>query len=164
MIYSRDTVRHVADWLATEFTDSVQTFEDPERLTVIFRVVDDAGSEAELELSLEALEDHSSDTIVSDLANQAVPARLRRDPTLRLQYFSDRLVPHGERRSFVCDGQLFSAVRDASHCVLFYASDGSQLHEQLPTPHVLHTSLFKRSLGNLCDDVQRPTRGPNHSP
>jgi hypothetical protein len=160
-MFDDDAIQGIASWFGQQFgMTTAQAHALPDRDVVLFRVeFREQRPSLELELSEEALEDNEPEAIIEDLARQSIPGRLSADPTMRLSYYADRIVPRFERHYVQCDGKGYRIVRDASHAVrIFDAQD--QLLQNTPSPlPVLPTSVFRRLKQQWCEDI-RAWRGP----
>lgn len=158
---TEETVNQIASWIAQQLGGvQVAHAYDFDRDATVFRPQKPGVKMGEIEISDEALGDHTVETIIGDLARHAVPKRLSDDPTMRLAYTVDRDVPHLETRPVTCDGRQYRFVRDSHHAVRVYTSD-DQLLERLSSPlPVLSVSLFRRDLADLQQNV-RDWRGPS---
>ena len=153
---TNDAINGIAAWLGRQLaTANVRARADANRDVVLFRIEPGDGSaERELEISGEALDDQTPETIIADLSRQEVPQRLSRDATMRLAYTTDREVPHFETRLVICDGRNYRIVRGDDHTVRIFASTG-RLLEQTPSPlSVLETSIFRGPPERWWDDIR----------
>jgi hypothetical protein len=156
MHQNADSINGIASWLQVKLAAGVTTRAEFDSEVVVFRVQPVTGGAAmELAISEEALGDHPPDEVIADLAALDIPDRLRRDPTMRLAYSTDRDVPHLETRYVDCDGRRYRLVRDSQHAVRAY-DQSDNLLPSLPSPlPILQVSLFRRGLTQLQDDIRQ---------
>src|SRR5687767_479238 len=121
---SDDSINRIAAWLGAQLkSPSVRVQRDFDREAIVFHIAAVDAGIGDLEISQEAIDDHAPDIVISDLQTHDVPARLRRDPTMRLAYSRDRDVPHLETRWIICDRKRYRFVRDSDHTVRVYDSN-----------------------------------------
>ena len=143
----RDTVEALASWLVHLFPGgTVATLADPERHVMVFSItLKDDPEPRSFEATEEALNDHPPARIIRDLERQRIPALLKRDPTLRPRYSTDRRIPHLESLEVSCDNRSYRVLRDSSHNVVIL--DASQrLLARLPAGAMVRDdSIFRRA-------------------
>jgi hypothetical protein len=150
----RAGVRAVQDWLANLFPDSrIQSHEDFDRDTWVFRVFPVVGRAGELELSREVLERDDPEAIKGALADSDASERMHRDPTVRVQYFSSG-VNGFETRLLNCDGRMYRIVRDGSHNIAVFDSADQRLKNTPKIPAVFQGSIFDRPASDWCEQVR----------
>jgi hypothetical protein len=124
--------------------ESIEHFDLFDRSVTVLRArMPKPGKNLEIEVSEEALDDHPVDVILEDWRAQNVPARLLSDPTMRLKYYTDRIVPHFETLGVICSGRRYRVVRDSAHNVRVYDSDDRPL-ERLPQQLLVLTGSIHR--------------------
>jgi len=161
MTVPKDTVEALTSWFLKVFPAATSdTRADPDREVVVFSVTpQDASGTRSFEVTDEALNDHPPESIIRDLERQRIPALLKRDPTLRPRYSTDRRIPHLETREVICDRQAYRVVRDSGHNLAVYDSNGGRLAKTPTGLWVMDASIFNRSEAEWCQDI-RNWRGP----
>lgn len=109
----------------------------------------------ELEIAGNAMDDYTTDQILADLDASAVPARLVKDPSLRLQYHADRSIPHFETKHIRCDDRAYRIVRDSKHHVLVFDVVDKVLQNMPKDVLGLSESIFRRHDQQWREDVRR---------
>jgi hypothetical protein len=143
----------VQKWLAAQFPEAtIVTGEIFDRESTLFRVHTKAGPYPELEILREVLEDKSPDTLVRELAKSDALERLRRDPSVRIQYFRSG-INHFETRYVQCDNRHYRIVRDDKHNVTIFDYDDRRLANMPPQMLVLPASIFDLQVGEWCTRI-----------
>jgi hypothetical protein len=136
------------------FPDSrVESQEIFDRETHLFRIHLPTGRASELEVSREVLDHEPPEAIVNELSQSDSAERLRRDPSVRVQYFSSG-IDHFETRYVLCDGRQYRVVRDDKHNVSIFDSSDNLL---LNTPRqmlVRPTSIFRSREADWRDQIR----------
>jgi hypothetical protein len=147
-------VESIRQWLASQFPSSTidsQSIFDTE--THLFRVHQQKGQHPELEVSREVLERHAPEALVRELAQSDAIERMKRDPSVRIQYFGSG-IHHFETRYVRCDSTQYRIVRDDKHNVSIFDSGDKLLAK---TPHhmsVLSGSIFRVQESEWCAKIR----------
>ena len=162
MTAPKNTVDALTSWFLQVFPGGAsKTRAEPDREVVVFSVTPhDASGTRSFEVTDEALNDHPPESIIRDLERQRIPALLKRDPTLRPRYSTDRRIPHVETREVRCDRRTYRVVRDSGHNVVVYDSKDRRLAKTPTGLWVMDASIFARPKAEWCQDI-RNWRGPS---
>ena len=152
-----DTVEALASWLLHLFPGgTVANVADPERDVVVFSITPkDEPEPRSFEATAEALNDLPPEGIIRDLERQRIPALLRRDPTLRPCYSSDRRIPHVESLQVSCDNRSYRVLRDSSHNVVILDASQRRLARLPAGPMVRDDSIFRRAPAEWHRDIRK---------
>lgn len=156
-----DTVEALASWLVHLFPGgTVATLADPERDVMVFSITPkDDPEPRSFEATEEALNSHPPEGIIRDLERQRIPALLKRDPTLRPCYSTERRIPHLESLQVSCDNRSYRVVRDSSHNVVIFDASHRRLARLPAAPMVRDDSIFQRPPSEWYRDI-RKARAP----
>ena len=159
---SQDSVAGLTSWIARQYPGAdVSARADAIRDVIVFSATPTDGSGTRmLEITDEAMADVPVVTIIEDLEQQGVPSLLRRDPTMRRTYSSDRKVPHFEQLRIECGGRQYRVVRDSSHNVRIFDDQDLPLDKLPPSVLAMDASIFRRPMIHWCTDVSK-WRGPS---
>jgi hypothetical protein len=151
-----DIVEGIAVWFSSHFPGSQPSARaEPVRDVIVFGARQQTGPLlAEFEVSDEALQDHSAETIATDLTQQRLIDRVRRDPTMRLRYTTDRRLSSIEVLTVHCDGRRYTVTRDDAHNVRVYDANGAILRRHPETLLVLPSSVFKRPIDSWQQEIR----------
>jgi hypothetical protein len=146
----------VADWLGKQLgAERTRIVDDFDREVVVVCCHKPGSDAAELELSYEALESFDVSQILHDLEGDGIQERLSRDPSVRLQYGTDRRLHHFETRLIQCDGKSYRVVRDAEHNVFIFDNKGKPLASIPAGPLVMGVSIYQKDVSRWCEDVRK---------
>lgn len=151
----KDTTEAIAAWLVGQFKDAAPSAIASSVDGIVFRAVGQDGSTlGEIEVSDEALADHPPEVIIGDLERAGAADHLRRDPSVRLSYLTDRRVYNFESLVVECDGRQYRVVRDAHHNVQIFDASGAALLNRPAAPLVLPMSIHRRAVSRWCDEIR----------
>lgn len=148
------TVQAIREWLTVEFSGSTvnsQNIFDKE--TELFRVHVAKGHQPELEVSREILERQATAAVLKELKESDSIERMKRDPSVRIQYF-DSGIHHFETRYVRCDDNSYRVVRDEKHNVTIYDSADRRLSQTPKTVLNLPASIFQVSADEWCSRIR----------
>jgi hypothetical protein len=152
-----DTVEALASWLLHLFPGgTVATVADPERNVMVFSITPkDEPEPRSFEATEEALNEHPPNGIIRDLERQRIPALLKRDPTVRPCYSTDRRIPHVECLQVSCDNRVYRVLRDTSHTVVILDASHRRLARLPAGPMVRDDSIFRRPPAEWHRDIRK---------
>ena len=132
----------ITEWLKDKFNDSeINYSESDDRETHVFRIRPRSGHTSELEVSQEVIDHNPIDHLIRDLEQSDTVDRMKRDPTMRIQYFSGG-INHLEARYISCDGRIYLIVRDEGHNVSIFDASDARLQNSPQSMRVLPSSIF----------------------
>lgn len=154
MVNTDVVVEAIRQWLASQFPESTidsQSIFDTE--THLFRVHQQKGRHPELEVSREILERTKPEALLRELAQSDAIERMKRDPSVRIQYFSSG-IPHFETRYVRCDGTRYRVVRDDKHNLSIFDSADKRLAKTPPHMLVFSGSIFQVQESEWCAKIR----------
>jgi hypothetical protein len=149
----KEAKQAIESWLGSKFQDAeLSAHWNEDRGVVLYRVKSDGPKHEyhELEITREAFEKLSAETITRDLEEQDVVDRLVADRTMRLTYYATRQVPPVERLRVDCDGRQYTIVRYKDSVRVL--DEERKALENLPRRLTMSTSIFYRV---WCDDIEK---------
>lgn len=146
----------VTRWLESKFPDThVAEGEDVERGAYLFRVHRNEGIPLELDITADALEQLPPSDMIQRLEEERVPARLEKDPTVRLTLRSSGEVSDTEQRIIECGGEEYRIVRDREHTIRIFAPNGDPMENIPEHRRILASSVWHRTHKDWCADIGR---------
>ena len=146
--------RQLTEWLQSKFPGThVADGEDVERRAYLFRVHRDEGIPLELDVTADALERMTASDMIERMEQEQVPARLERDPTVRLTLRSSGEVSDVEQRTIECDGQEYRIVREPDHTVRVISPNGVPMEHIPEHRRILASSVWHRPHKDWCADI-----------